>query len=267
MLPNSAVTDMDLPDVTDILQETEQVLRQCFTAYEIDEVFLSFNGGKDCTVLLDITLNVLRDMYKRDDIASELKVVYIRTKGPFREIETFVEEIKEHYGVTLLVTEGELKGTLQRLLDQDDRLKAGLMGTRRTDPYSENLQFMQKTDPSWPQIVRVSPLLNWNYHQIWSYTLQRRVPYCSLYDKGYTSIGSIHNTWPNPALATKNTVGGISYLPAWRLSDASLERAGRGTAPKLTVNGHATFTTINGHSVENNHRGSSDHNNIHPSCV
>ena len=82
-------------------------------------------------------------MYKRDDIANDLKVVYIRTKGPFREIETFVEEIKEHYGVTLLVTEGELKSTLQRLLDQDDRLKAGLMGTRRTDPYSEKMQFMQ----------------------------------------------------------------------------------------------------------------------------
>lgn len=82
-------------------------------------------------------------MYKRDDIASALKVVYIRTNGPFREIETFVEEIKDHYGVTVMVTEGELKTTLQRLLDHDDRLKAVLMGTRRTDPYSENLQFMQ----------------------------------------------------------------------------------------------------------------------------
>lgn len=94
-------------------------------------------------MLLDVTLNILRDIHKTEDIASKLKVVYIRTKGPFREIETFVEHIKEHYGVTLMVTEGEMKTTLQRLLEQDGRLKACLMGTRRTDPYSENMQFMQ----------------------------------------------------------------------------------------------------------------------------
>ncbi|XP_026729683.1 FAD synthase-like [Trichoplusia ni] len=257
---------MDLPDVTDILQETEQVLKECFTKYKIDEVFLSFNGGKDCTVLLDLTINVLRDIYKREDIGSELKIVYIRTKGPFREIESFVKEIEEHYGVNLIVTEGELKLTLQRLLEQDSRLKACLMGTRRTDPYSENLKFMQTTDPSWPQIIRVSPLLNWTYHQIWSYTLQQRVPYCSLYDKGYTSIGSTDNTWPNPALAHKDKYGALTYLPAWQLSDASLERAGRGSSPKLPVNGHEY--NHNSHltnGIDSNHITNSDH--IPPSCV
>lgn len=108
-------------------------------------------------MLLDITLNVLRDIYKRDDIASELKVVYIRTNGPFREIEAFVDQVKEHYGVTLLVTEGEMKNTLQRLLDQDERLKAVLMGTRRTDPYSENLEFMQVHDC---HTIYILPILN-----------------------------------------------------------------------------------------------------------
>ncbi|KOB78386.1 Molybdopterin-binding protein, partial [Operophtera brumata] len=118
------------------------VIRKCFTQYKIEEVFLSFNGGKDCTVLLDITLNVLRQMYRTDDIA-KLKIVYIRTTGPFREIEEFVKDIEEHYGVTLVVTEGELRGTLKRLLEEDERLKACLMGTRRTDPYSADLEFMQ----------------------------------------------------------------------------------------------------------------------------
>lgn len=109
----------------------------------MDEVFLCFNGGKDCTVLLDITINVLKDIYKSCDIGKNLKVVYIRTKGPFVEIEKFVQEIKMYYGLTLKVTEGEMKETLQRLLEKDGILKAGLMGTRRSDPYSENLQFVQ----------------------------------------------------------------------------------------------------------------------------
>lgn len=123
-------------------------MRECFTKFQIDEVFLSFNGGKDCTVLLDVTINILKDLYKRDDIAEDLKILYIRTVGPFREIENFVNEIEQHYGVQLIVTEGEMKITLQRILERDSKLKACLMGTRRTDPYSENLKFMQVTRQS-----------------------------------------------------------------------------------------------------------------------
>lgn len=232
---------MDLPDVTDVLRETEQVVRQCFEQFELEEVFLSFNGGKDCTVLLDITLNILKDMYNSMDIARNVKIIYIRTKGPFREIEEFVDDVKEHYGIKLSVTEGEMKTTLQQVLNEDRRLKAVLMGTRRTDPYSSTLNFMQNTDPSWPQILRVSPLLNWSYHQIWSYILQRNVPYCSLYNRGYTSIGSVVNTWPNPSLASTDEYGFQSYLPAWRLEDPTEERAGRGThPPKIITNGHST---------------------------
>ncbi|CAK1603880.1 unnamed protein product [Parnassius mnemosyne] len=240
---------MDLPDVTTVLMETEQIIQKCFTQYQLDEVFLSFNGGKDCTVLLDVTIKVLQDMYKRENIGKELKVLYIRTKDPFKEIENFVKQIETHYGINLIVTEGVLKEALQKITENDKNLKACLMGTRRTDPYSENLKFMQYTDPGWPRILRVSPLLNWSYHQIWSYILQHRVPYCSLYDKGYTSIGSTANTWPNESLAyTEN--GRVHYRPAWLLPDGSLERAGR---EQKHTNGHAT------HAVKTVH----EHNSIH----
>lgn len=108
-------------------------------------MFLSFNGGKDCTALLDVTINILKEVYQQNDIARQLKVVYIRTNGPFQEIEQFVREVETHYGVQLSVTEGEMRETLQSVLEQDRRLKACLMGTRRTDPYSSDLEFMQVT--------------------------------------------------------------------------------------------------------------------------
>ncbi|XP_014357231.2 FAD synthase [Papilio machaon] len=227
--------NMDLPDITEVLEETKQVIQKCFTQFQLDEVFFSFNGGKDCTVLLDVTIDVLKSMYKREDVGKDLKVIYIRTTGPFKELEKFVEEIEGHYKIKLIVAEGDMKEVLRRIIESDKNLKACLMGTRRTDPYSEHLKFMQQTDDDWPQFLRVSPLLNWTYHQIWSYILQRRVPYCSLYDKGYTSIGSTSNTWPNQALAYSEN-GVVSYRPAWQLRDATLERAGRG---KHYANGHA----------------------------
>lgn len=107
------------------------------------EVFLSFNGGKDCTVLLDITIKVLQDIRNCKDIAKDLKIVYIRTEGPFIEIEDFVKIVEKHYGVTLSVTSGDMKDTLQRILDLDGNLQACLMGTRRSDPYSQDMKFFQ----------------------------------------------------------------------------------------------------------------------------
>ncbi|KAL4704078.1 hypothetical protein ACJJTC_004424 [Scirpophaga incertulas] len=239
--------DFTLSMYADALDEAEQVIRQCFKQFLLDEVFLSFNGGKDCTVLLDLTFNVLQEIHTRREIQEKLKVVYIRTSKPFREIEDFVKEIQGHYGISLRVVEGEMKLTLEKLLERDSNLKACLMGTRRTDPYSEDLTFMQKTDSNWPQVIRVSPLLNWSYQQIWGYLLCEKVPYCSLYDKGYTSIGGTDNTWPNPSLAYEDETGNISYHPAWKLTNAALERAGRTSAPQHTSNGHAT-NGQNGHT-------------------
>ncbi|CAK1553434.1 unnamed protein product [Leptosia nina] len=246
-MPQPAEPVMNFEDITTVTAESAQILRQCFSQFRLDEVFLSFNGGKDCTVLLDLTINILRDIHQKDDIAKDLKVIYMRTKGPFREIESFIEEIEAHYKVKLLVIEGEMKSALENILEGDRRLKACLMGTRRTDPFSQSLKFMQKTDTSWPQVVRVFPLLNWSYHQIWTYILQRHVPYCSLYDIGYTSIGSVQNTCPNPSLAYSIS-GHIAYKPAWLLTDPAMERAGRMTQP---VNGHKTDKTVTDSCIGN----------------
>ena len=50
------------------------------------------------------------------------------------------------------------------------------------------------------------------------------MPYCTLYDAGYTSLGNVHNTTPNPALLRED---GVTYAPAHLLESGGLERAGR----------------------------------------
>lgn len=89
-------------------------------------------------------------------------------------------------------------------------------------------------------MMRLNPLLEWSYHDVWHYIHLNSVPYCSLYDRGYTSIGNRANTVPNPHLRRTDAececgsksdavcscdLGG--YRPAWELQDATMERAGR----------------------------------------
>jgi hypothetical protein len=59
---------------------------------------------------------------------------------------------------------------------------------------------------------------------VWAFILACKIPYCKLYDHGYTSIGYMHDTLPNPALclASKD-----KYKTAYLLLDDRLERAGR----------------------------------------
>lgn len=81
--------------------------------------------------------------------------------------------------------------------------------------------------------MRVSPLLNWYYSDIWNYLLFYNVPYCKLYDQGYTSLGSVSSTIKNPSLLHYSVqLGKEIYLPAYKLLNEAEERSGRNSNVK-----------------------------------
>lgn len=49
----------------------------------------------------------------------------------------------------------------------------------------------------YPPFMRVNPILSWSYSEVWTFLRITGVPYCRLYDQGFTSVGSITNTFPN----------------------------------------------------------------------
>lgn len=55
------------------------------------------------------------------------------------------------------------------------------------------------------------------------------IPYCELYDRGYTSLGGTTDTHPNPALKASTTVSaeGEEFKPAYELVEDDEERLGR----------------------------------------
>lgn len=84
------------------------------------------------------------------------------------------------------------------------------------------------SDKGWPTLLRVNPLLDWTCRDIWDYIIHYKVPYCILYDLGYTSLGDKSNTIPNPHLQYDDPETGTStYRKACEMTDDTLERAGR----------------------------------------
>ncbi|XP_022905369.2 FAD synthase-like [Onthophagus taurus] len=202
-----------------------ECIEACFKQYKPENIFLSFNGGKDCTVLLHLVLCVLKRHYP--EFKERLICMYIQSLNPFHEVNSFIDLISNYHNLEIVTITKGVKEGLEIFLEDRPHLKACLMGTRRSDPYSEHLNVCQMTDSSWPQVMRISPLLDWNYSDIWDYLLYFQVPYCDLYDQGYTSLGSINNTIKNPSLLYKIGCNEEVYLPAYKLLDGSKERDGR----------------------------------------
>lgn len=155
-----------------------------------------------------------------------MSFIYVRPEKPFEEIEDFVKKCEEQYSIKMQIHSGDLRKCLLEILSKNSNLKACLMGQRRTDPHCSGMEYFQLTDPDWPQLMRINPLLEWSCKDIWEYISFFNVSYCTLYDKGYSSIGDRSNTIPNPYLKIK-THYTVTYKPAKELDNDLLERAGR----------------------------------------
>lgn len=198
------------------------MLNKTFDTYESREIFLSFNGGKDCTVLLHMFANLFKKRHPNES----LLCLYIQPENSFDEIEEFIVECQKHYPIKMEIIRGTVKSALFGICQRYPHLKAVVMGCRHTDPYCSNLNefqvrknphinkrkvysthkcvyirvhmhvissdrstifsaFKQNTDLGWPPLMRINPLLKWTCQDIWNYLHQMNVSYCSLYKRGY----------------------------------------------------------------------------------
>ena len=195
------------------LRHSISIVQEAVKQFEVKKLAMSFNGGKDCLVMFYIILYV---------IGTPVPAVYIRSERSFPQLDDFVAECTERYGLDLSVKTSEMKSAFQEYLDANPQKQAIFVGIRRQDPYASNLTYIEPTDHGWPAFTRIQPILDWEYHEIWQFLIICDIPYCSLYDLGYTSIGSMDRTIPNPALKTKT-----GYSRAYLLKDNKLERSGR----------------------------------------
>ncbi|KAL0336919.1 UNVERIFIED_CONTAM: FAD synthase [Sesamum calycinum] len=218
------------------------VIQRALALYSVEEVAFSFNGGKDSTVLLHLLragyylhkagTNLSTRDPVNDEITFPIRTIYFESSSAFPEINSFTYDTAFVYKLQMDIIRLDFKSGLEALL-KDKPIRAIFLGVRIGDPTAVGQEQFSPSSPGWPPFMRVNPILDWSYRDVWAFLLTCKVQYCSLYDQGYTSIGSIHDTVPNALLChTKTDNSEEKYKPAYLLPDGRLERAGR--VKKLT---------------------------------
>ena len=232
------------PELKEKVEQSIEHIRKAFNNYNTP-IALGFNGGKDSVVIVNLIILALihpRDenieisgsatqnmlTYEAISILLNKHCLFFHFSIPnsFEEMDLFLNESASLYGVELRLidaSKGFKQGLEELIQTAQSKLDAVFMGTRKIDPDGQFIGVFEKTSSGWPEMMRVSPILEWDYQDVWQFILDLSIPYCTLYDLGYTSLGSVKDTVRNEALKQPDD----SFLPAYYLMDGNLERAGR----------------------------------------
>jgi molybdopterin-biosynthesis enzyme MoeA-like protein/3'-phosphoadenosine 5'-phosphosulfate sulfotransferase (PAPS reductase)/FAD synthetase len=188
------------------------------------------------------------------------RMIYFEHAEEFPQVLQFLQDSVHDYDLDMMVFEQGVgfSDGLKILVEHNylnDATKylsrpfplAFCLGTRTSDPNAAGQDVFAPSSHYMPPFMRVNPILNWTYGHVWHFLRLFQLPYCSLYDEGYTSLGSTSDTLPCPALqvvssstnnnnnnsATTRTNGNSpsshlpKFWPAYMLKDWDQERAGR----------------------------------------
>ncbi|TPX07357.1 uncharacterized protein E0L32_002173 [Thyridium curvatum] len=157
-------------------------------------------------VLTPMQAGTARDKLQR----RQRLAVYVVADHSFPQVDEFTESTARQYRLDLCRFALPMRQALDAYLAERPSVRAIFVGTRRTDPHGANLKHFDPTSAGWPDFMRVHPVIDWHYAEIWA---------------GYTSLGGTTDTHPNPQLA-KAGAGG-KFRPAYELVADDEERLGR----------------------------------------
>lgn len=178
-----------------------RIIREAFSLFRPEEIAVAWTGGKDSTVLLDLVRKALPGI-------RSYRVFFNDSTIEFDEIYRFIRKMTKQWNLNLLWVKHckEDLDTFRRAKTKQEQMEVMRMAKIhamddviaryhlrvfisgiRWDEHparSKETYFSPRTTHT-----RVHPILHFSLDDIWSYIRVNRLPYVSLYDQGYASLG------------------------------------------------------------------------------
>lgn len=193
-----------------LLSEATQYIRDVATKYETSEMYVSFSGGKDSTVVSSLVMRALNN--------EQILHIYGDTTLEFPETKEYVSRFKKSHPKTpVLVSVNKDKdfyelceqlgppsrvmrwcctifktGSIQRKISSLFRGKKRILtfyGIRRNESASRSKYDRESDSPKIAIQKTVSPIIDWFDFDIWLYLLTTGVDFNNAYKLGYTRVG------------------------------------------------------------------------------
>eukprot|EP00796_Vickermania_ingenoplastis_P008641 gene8641-6070_t len=232
----------------DELRSAEEVIQLVAGKYPPQRIGISFNGGKDSVLMVELLLRTLGAAF-----VGQCRTFVLDEPDEFPEMIAFRDNyIQERLPQATVLHASAATGLRDGLWEvkRATDIEAVFLGTRRADPSGKYQSGpLAPTTTGWPPMLRACPLFDWSFESVWEYTLQHNIPRCPLYEKGYASLGGRNVTHRNPNLCQADG----SFLPAWSLSSGDYERCGRST-DTMGTNHSPVLANTSGISVADDRR-------------
>ncbi len=179
-----------------------KVIRDVLAKVDKEKIAVAWTGGKDST----LTLHLIRKMFKGK---VPFKVFFNDSTMEFPEVYQFVDRLKKEWQLDLITfkhsrteleefkkADWEKQKEMSRLMKvnainralKKHKFKAFIVSIRwdEHESRSKEAYLAEKKDH-----LRVHPILHFSEKDVWKYTKQEKIPYVSLYDEGYRSLGEM----------------------------------------------------------------------------
>lgn len=183
------------------INKTQSIIEKAYASYPHDKTVVAWTGGKDSTVLLHIIKNIFGSTVP-------FPVMFNDSTMEFDEVYEFIDTISNSWKLNLVIVShnteelsafqkaetASIKLELSRVMkihaiesfQKKHGIEAFIAGIRwdEHEARSKETYFSKRSDHT-----RVHPILHFSEADIWEYIHAFDVPYVSLYDRGYRSLG------------------------------------------------------------------------------
>lgn len=192
-----------------LMNKTVADLKSFLSTADPDNIFLYFDGGKNSTILLYM-LSLLQEEHFNSD--AQVNCVYTQ---PNAKVLPFIVNSSQKYNINLI----KLSPVNFKRFFINNPDVVLIKGTRKSDPEAERIF------KAFEGFQVMNPLVDWGYKDVWDVLRGLYIPYCDLYDRGYSSVCHASSK-PNPHLKTTGPRKDLDYYrKAYELSDGSLENS------------------------------------------